>query len=532
MIQTLFNLRKRLLISIGSLLTIMLLTSSCCVPCSPDKSIATQPSKISKTAIGESMEHRTLDSLEYRLLEQLQEDDVSSLDVVKMNESPEKPGFPADTGIKELPKVVGPMTVGAIQVTLKEILSDLDAALRNAAGEIKSIGAQLQANLQNVLTDFDDILGEKLEYTFDRLKETELRFIEDIQMVIKQAERFVKLTTEGLQELAYITAAEADILAYNTLYALPCRHHIPRLVYTAPKKLQLQKHRNEYYFKLRGNFLNYGDPKIKLEDKSIELLSLTASEISVRVPAELFKNVNSEKAFKIACRLYKCESKASKAKVSMMNREQSLSVIVSPPVEYAVNVKIAPRAKLPTQQKMTFPFYKKDNNCKANYSIDKQWCLPSGWEVVDYHYDVTSANCGSQVNAVRPSGKRCVLVEAHLQGCGSNWLGSCKGRKGWLGYKLFVKGKKYTWRGLPIYTKNYTVENPDQRTFSFSYPDQVPGDHKGVKWLYEVKLTIKIGDRMIPILLNETNPNHEEVTTRMSNEGRLIIELSDGANLT
>jgi hypothetical protein len=529
MIQKLFNLRKRLFLSIGSLLVIMLFTSGCCVPCSPDMSIATQPSKISKAAILESVEYRTLDSLEYRLLEQLQEDYVSSLDVVKMNESPEKLGISPD--IKELPRVVEPITVGAVQITLKEILSDLDATLRNAAGEIKAIGAQLQANLQNVLTDFDDILGDKLQYTFDRLKETELRFIEDVQTVIKQAERFVKLTTEGLQELAYITAAEADILAYNTLYALPCRHHIPRLVCTAPRKLQLEKHKIEYYFKLRGNFLNYGDPKIHLEDKPIDLLSLTANEISVRVPAELFKNVNTEKAFKIACLLYKCESKASKARVSKMNREQSLSFIVSPPVEYSMNVKIAPKAKLPTYQKMTFPYYKKDNNCKANYSIDKQWCLPSGWEVVDFRHEVTTANCGSQINAVRASGKRCVLVEAHLQGCGTNWLGSCKGR-GWLGYKLFVNGRKYLWRGLPIYTKSHAVENPDQRTFSFSYPHQIPADHKGVKWLYEVKLTIKIGDRVVPIFLNETNPNHEEVTTRMSDEGRLVIELSDRVNVT
>jgi len=530
MIQTLFNLRKRLLFSIGSLLVIMLITSGCCVPCSPDKSIATQPKKAPKTAIGDSLEYRTLDSLEYRLLEQLHEDYVSSLDVVKMNESPEKLGFSPD--IEKIPRPIGPITVGAIQITLKEILSDLDATLRNASGEIKSIGAQLQANLQNVLTDFDDILGDKLEYTLDRLKETELRFIEDVQTVIKQAERFVKLATEGLQELAYITAAEADILAYNTLYALPCRHHIPRLVYATPRKLQLENHKNEYYFKLRGNFLNYGDPKIKLGDKSIELLSLTANEISVRVPAVLFKDVSTEKAFKIACLLYKCESKASKAKVSSMNREQSLSFIVSPPVEYSMNVKIVPRAKLPTHQKMTFPYYKKDNNCKSNYSIDKQWCLPSEWEVVDFRYEVTSSNCGSRVNAVRPSGKRCVLVDAHLQGCGSNWLGGCRGRKGWLGYKLFVKGKKYTWRGLSIYSKNYTVENPDQKTFSFSYPSQIPADHKGVKWLYEVKLTIRIGDRIIPIILNETNPNHEEVTTRMSDEGRLTIELSDRVDVT
>ncbi len=527
MIQKLINLRKRLLLSIGSLLAIMLIVSGCCTPCSPDKSIATQPTKTSKAAILDIPGHRAPDSLEYRLLEQLQEDYVSSLDVVKMNESPEKMGLSAEA----IPRAAGPITVGAIQIALNDILTDLDATLRNAIGEIKTIGAQLQANLQEVLTDFDDILGDKLEYTFDRLKETELRFVEDIQTVIKQAERFVKLATEGLQELAYITAAEADILAYNALYALPCRHHIPRLIYTAPRKLQLEKHKSEYYFKLRGNFLNYGDPKIKLEDKSIDLLSLTANEISVRVPAERFNNVNTEKAFKMACLLYKCESKSSRARVSQMKREQSLSVIVSPPVEYSINVKIAPKAKLPTLQKMTFPYYKKDNNCKANYSIDKSWCLPSGWEVVEFRHEVTSSNCDSRINAVRGSGKRCVLVEAHLQGCGTTWLGGCKGR-GWLGYKLFVKGKKYAWGGLPIYTKNYPVENPDQRTFSFSYPHQVPEDHKGVKWLYEVKLTIRIGDRIIPIILNETNPNHEEVTTRISEEGRLIIELSDSVNLT
>jgi hypothetical protein len=478
----------------------------------------------SRTAV--ETPQKPTESLEHRLLKQLKESDVTSLDALKMSVSEEK----RDPRASAVAAKAGPLTVGAISFMLKDILAEVDATLKNAGGEIKSIGAQLQGNLQNVIADFDDMPKDKLDYALDRLNETEKRFVEDVQGLIKQAERFIKQTTDRLYELAYITGAEADILAYNALYAIPCRNHIPRVIYTTPRKLQLEKHRSEYYFKIRGNFLSYGKPEIKLEGESLELLTRTVNEIEVRIPAGHFKDVNAEKAFKITCLLYKCKARGG-AGISRMESEQFVSFIVSPPIKYSINVKMAPKVKTPTKKKFTFPYYKKDNNCKANYNVDRNWCLPSGWEVVDFRHVVTHSSCGSRINSVRNSGKRCVIVDAQLQGCGATLFGCPDKRKGRLGYKLFVNGKKYNWNALPIDRQDFKGDNPDQRTFSFTYSHNIPADNDGVKWLYDVRLTIKKGDRAIPILLNETNPNYEGVVTRMSQEGRLTLELDESVNL-
>ena len=517
----LIKVSKTVLPGTTALLAFLLIVPGCCRPCSPESSIAVVPARMSAET-----PQKEAESLENRLLKQLKESGVTSLDAVKMNLSEES----RDPRAMAAPTRTGAITVGAIFLALQNILTDVDAVLKNAGGEIKSIGAQLQANLQGVITDFDDMLNDKLEKAVDALKDTEKRFVEDVQSLIGQAERFVKLTTDNLHELAYITAAEADILAYNAMYAIPCRNHIPRVVYTSPRKLQLEKHKKEYYFKVRGNYLSYGKPEINLEGKPLDLITRTVNEIEVRIPAELFTDVTGEKIFKINCLLYKCKATGG-AGISRMESEQFVSFMVFPPVEYSINVKMVPKIKLPTKQKFTFPYYKKDNNCKANYSEDKNWCLPSEWEVVDFDYAVTDATCGSRINSVRNSGKRCVIVDAQLQGCGPTLFGCPDKRKGRLGYKLFVNGKKYDWNALPTDTQEFSGDNPDQRTFSFTYAHPIPTDNEGINWLYDVKLTIRKGDRTIPILLNETNPNHEGVVTRMSDEGRLIIELDESVHL-
>src|SRR5262245_21908412 len=103
------------------------------------------------------------------------------------------------------------VTVLAIQKALEDTLSKFNSTLNTAGAEIRSSGASLASNAQNVLTDLNTQLGGRLNETIDQLKGAQRQLADDAIEVTRQLTQATSaIVTKSGQE-ARTTIAEADI---------------------------------------------------------------------------------------------------------------------------------------------------------------------------------------------------------------------------------------------------------------------------------------------------------------------------------
>jgi len=128
------------------------------------------------------------------------------------------------------------LTVGAVRQGLNEALVGVQNAMVTAGSEGRALGNSLQANVQNVISDIDSRLGKRLEYTFDKLDDTERQFMVDSRDLIFRTRAASAALAGVIGDESRRTIGEADIAAYNATYSLPCRTQVPRVVYWLPTK--------------------------------------------------------------------------------------------------------------------------------------------------------------------------------------------------------------------------------------------------------------------------------------------------------
>jgi hypothetical protein len=82
------------------------------------------------------------------------------------------------------------------------------------------------------------------------------------------------------------------------------------------------------------------------------------------------------------------------------------------------------------------------NDCAANTTQTKQYCLPAATPVGSFETKTISANCGSGIVNSKLDGN-CLIVTSNLRGCGYDNLivaRNCRGR-GWLEYQISLTPK-------------------------------------------------------------------------------------------
>ncbi len=358
-----------------------------------------------------------------------------------------------------------PLTILAIKSTLEGFIESFREAMYEGTEDIQSIGNSLQANAQNVLADIDRMLGHKLEYTVDKLEGAELRLVEDAQ----ELTRTMKVATQKIiakaGEEARTTIVDADILAYNTSYSLPCRDSKPRVVASFPPTLQVGQDIPK--LTLKGNFLRQGENlKVLVNGIEARIIERLDSAISVEISKSVVESADQNDVIvsvkvdnleEISRSLWLwgvlgCHENTATASSSPIGL-----TVLEPPFRYELSGSThVEHTAFREVAEPVQPFANTGSSiCDDSYRVDREWCISGPGTLIRADVSVTGESCHSAFEGTVPSGNRCVLARGKVGGCGAirgpfkTWLG-CKGR-GWLNYNItLIRKESYQTQTLAL----------------------------------------------------------------------------------
>ena len=429
------------------------------------------------------------------------------------------------------------LTVLSVKAALEGAIESIRDTLSQTTNDMQSLGNSLQANAQNVLSDIDRMLGDKLSYTFDKLDQTELQLVEDAQRLTAQITKSAILLSKNVGDEARKSIVEADIMAYNASYSLPCRDAKPRVLASFPARFT--QGRDTPILTLCGNFLRQGDnPIASVNGVSARVIERIDTQMTIEIPKEIQnKAIDREEIISVAISGLSEISRSLELwgllgcheSEKMVSSKPIGLTIMEPPIHYELvgNSKYEYTAfrevAEPTQ---TFENIG-SNKCNDNYRVDRQWCITGQGTFVRANVRVTSVNCNSGFEGTVPSGDRCVLARGKVGGCGANigpfntWLG-CRGR-GWLKYSIsLVRREPYQTETAQSNINKVGV--PGEFSFNFNLPS-ISGLNNPMP-RYNLTIIEKQGNKTNKtISVSHANPNTDAVTTRV-NGGVLSVEIA------
>lgn len=376
----------------------------------------------------------------------------------------------------------GAATAAIVVQGLNEALSSMRDALNEATNDAKSVGNSYQANAQNVISDINKAFKDNLNLAFDRMSGQQHQLVEN-------GERLISLTKEATDELtkknfdrARELMVEGDIVAYDTSYSLPCRTTKPRVMIIHPAEIQADDEAPVIH--VRGNFLLQGkDMKVMIGGSVAQVIQRTDTEIAFTVPQNVLDSARA-KQIVVSATIAGLKTIARNIRFVLgcsenltdLDNAPSVQFLVDPPVTHHLNGTLVTSHNVDKVVKDLSGHFGNtgSDHCDDSYAADQNYCLVQKTGTFD-HIDITnqSANCGSSIGPVKPSGDRCVFVGAHVQGCGANrgpfnvWLG-CKGR-GWANYDYQL------WRKDTVVEQAGSLDIdktgiPGETLFSFPFP--------------------------------------------------------------
>ncbi|HEV8631842.1 MAG TPA: hypothetical protein VGV61_16120 [Thermoanaerobaculia bacterium] len=440
------------------------------------------------------------------------------------------------------PAHADPLTVGALRGALVDAIARLDTALSNATNNVKAAGNSVEANARGVVSDIDARLGSKLNLTFDRLDDSEKKIFENAQAVVGQVNSAATNIIGKTENAARRILGDADIVAYNALYSLPCRSQVPRVVYSTPEALF--EGRSVPEITLRGNYLAIGqEPKVLVDGKPATLLARSANQMRVGVPKSVMNGLQAAHSVSVrfepeqqskSCYLF---GLVPWSRVKPLGHALTASVLLQPKTRVRVDGSVTPVVL--TRQTLDEGHHldRHDDNCDAHFAVDQTWCLPDGWTFVTpgaYHLTETSANhnCGSGLTGDHVAGDHCVFVGAQVNGCGYNrdpifhTQLDCRG-SGWVVYDVTLHGERSVpadGTAAPVKAQDFV---PQRTNFLLHYGGDLAGQTVA-GWRYQAKLDFFRGANLAPIRtieVSDVDPTTGGVSSHLDN-GALALDLS------
>ncbi|QUT06450.1 hypothetical protein KFK14_02985 [Sphingobium phenoxybenzoativorans] len=435
--------------------------------------------------------------------------------------------------------------VAAVLGELNNMVTQLSNMVGQVGGETRTAILNLQTSASQVLNEANYALGDKLQYTFDRLDKQERRIFEDTQALTAQIKSSADLVNAGLLDSAERSLYEADILAWNTSYSLPCRDKPARLVYPTTRKMRIwadagapstegdngQGGRSrDLFLPVRGNFLAIGMPIVTVRvggdgvSRPATVRGLNHNEFTV-IPSE--ETVKELQAISRPTRLFitadlaRCTVKKGEA----LTAQSEVQVEVLPPLTYAIATSITPIASVPSTGEKVFSFYEKgSDSCNDRYRADRIYSLGPPAEAIDWRVSVNNQNGNSYIIRTVGSGPYSVLVEAMIGGKGRDcFLGICNCRgRGWLGYDLYTGYRTRIDTPLPTVTHAPSVP---QTSYSFDYKAaNIPAEATIKSCTYNSRVIVSEGGQSYILEANEIN---RTVTGGPSGEFQLKTDTDD-----
>jgi hypothetical protein len=416
----------------------------------------------------------------------------------------------------------GAVTVLAVQKALEDTLNKFNSTLNTAGNEVRSSGASLASNAQNVLTDLNSQLGGRLAETLDQLQGAQRQLANDAIEVTRQVNQAtLAIVTKSGQE-ARTTIAEADIVAYNASYSLPCRTLTPRIVYATPDFIRIGSNNTEVH--LKGNFLDLGQkPVVAVDNSPAKIIARSRNEIVLELSSIVLSGITDPRSISMSLKLQ--EARRTNFWLFCWDRLADVSmdaaILIRPQLSYRITGTINGTFQTVTPWSQTFNYKRSDNDCDANYADNQQFCAPEKYRLKAQGFSnlqKVSANCNSSIGDAQIAGERCVLVPAHLGGCGYDNLivgKNCKGR-GFFEYNVTVNAETTAPSNIADFPFELTSRDATQKSFQTAHPDAGKNLPNAV-WHYSVLVEVSEGNRKIKaISAGDGNPNPEGVVTRAS----------------
>jgi len=171
-------------------------------------------------------------------------------------------------------------------------------------------------------------------------------------------------------------------------------------------------------------------------------------------------------------------------------------------------------------------------DCDRTVTGTERYCVPGAESIRDWTYPVeTSGNGPRNVSNIRrdPGNASCVLLDWSIKGLGHDWLGFCSGR-GWMVFDMTVNGTRWVKETLP--TLSIPQQNfGNQTSFVIQYPlGNIPPGDRNIRFTYIVNIVKSFGSNAVKIDLSDANPNGSGITTSMTPDGRLVVNVTETVN--
>jgi hypothetical protein len=425
------------------------------------------------------------------------------------------------------------VTVLLIRQGLEDALNKFNSIVNAAGAEVRSSSASVASNAQNVITDLNSQLGGRLTDTVDQLKGAERQLIDDAAELTRRLQQAtIAISTKTGQE-ARASIAEADIVAYNATYSLPCRTLSPRIVYAIPDAIRAGNASNEV--RLRGNFLDIGSvPAVTVDNKPAQIVARSRNELVVALPTEIVATIEEPRSVSVLVRAQ--EDRRTNFWIYCWDRVvdtsgSSQAILIRPPLSFHISGTISGTYQTATPWSHEFSYSRSDGDCGASYQDNQQFCAPENFKLKAQDFssiNKISANCNSQIGDPQIAGERCVLVPAHLGGCGYDNLflaRNCRGR-GFFEYRVTLRAESLVTSNIEAYNFTLSPKDDTQRSFQATHPDAAKNFLKA-SWHYSVVIDVFEGKKKIRTSsAGDGNPNPEGVTTRTSN-GTVYINIQE-----
>jgi hypothetical protein len=448
--------------------------------------------------------------------------------------------------------LLGDISVSNVRAALIQALEKLQETTRTAGDETRKTGDSLEKNGKNIVKEIDEKFGNRADILIRRLDDSERKFMQDVGKTIVVTNQASKELIEGSGKQARLTLSEADILAYNTSYSLPCRAKVPRIVYVADTPIivgdQLPAVR------IRGNFLDQGKLyEANINGISSKVLARGANELTLEIPDSVLDSVTTPQLFQISIKTQQttyvpliCIPRVTDVPSPIQTTVQlqpQKTISVDAMIGGNYIVRKSPETKTETAE---FPQPKEhviDDNCGINETRRREYLIPQGWSIQDVRFNGPFSTGGSSYKEGIDIYPGKVVVRVRLIGKGYRTVHDpvfgevlykdCNGR-GWLDFSVTMIGTKSTTQTFDPQTITITDESqsiqgtPGQQSFVVRH-SMAGRSLPEAAWRYTLKINRKIGRKIMPpiVLSDQIQTDLATSTTTTMNDGTLSIQVGN-----
>jgi hypothetical protein len=462
------------------------------------------------------------------------------------------PSYPQDTGGGIIQQILlGDISVSNVRAALIAALEKLQETTRTAGSETRKTGDSLERNGRNLIKEIDDKFGNRANIIIRKLDDSERKFMQDVGKTIVLTNKASKELIDGSGNQARLTLFEADILAFNTTYSLPCRIKSPRVVYVVNTPIVIGDQLPAV--KIRGNFLDQGRLYIATIDGTItKVLARSANEIILEIPDSILDSITAPKLSQISIKtqqttyfplicIPRITDIASPLQTTVELQPQK-TISFESMIDGNYILRKPPETKTDTAEFPQSAVNVIDNDCGINETRRVEYPVPSDWSIQDVKYSEHSAGGSSYKEGIDIYPDK-VVVRARLIGkgyrivrepiTGAILYKNCNGR-GWLNFSIIMIGKKSTTQTF----EPQTISMPQERQSiqgalgqtSFVVRHSMAGRSlPEASWRYTLTINRKIGRKVMPpiVLSDQIQTDLGTNTATTMNDGTLSVQIGN-----